>query len=100
PDWQSLRRPQNPDEGEELAAVSREADKAPEPPDAATAVSAAQSAASKADQLLADMLPKLNRAEREAFETALSDLKNDEAAREQIVRDGAACLAGATAEAA
>lgn len=99
-DWQSLSRRQDPD-GADMADASREADKAPEPPETpAKSVSAAESEAAKADKLLADMLPSLSEDERRVFEEALTDLENDKSAREQMVRDGAACLAEASLESA
>ena len=98
-DWQSLKR--KPQADEELAQASRDADQAPAPADTPEkAVSAAQAAAAEAEKLLDDILPKLSDDERESFEEALANLKNDTSAREQIVRDGAACLAAASVEAA
>jgi len=96
PDWQSLARKQEQDE--ELTEASAEAARAPEPPaEPEKAVSMAQAAAADADKLLADLLPKLTDAEREIFETRLTDLKNDETARAQIAKDAAACLTEAAA---
>jgi hypothetical protein len=98
PDWRSLAlaRPDDAD----FAEASREADKTEAPTSAespARSVSAAQAAAGEADKLLADILPSLSEDERKTFEDALANLENDRAAREQIVRDGAACLAQAVA---
>lgn len=96
-DWDSLKRTPQPDD--ELVDASREADKAPAPPETPEkAVSAAQKAAAEADKLLADILPTLSDAERKTFEDALADLQHDTETREQIVRDGAACLAAASVE--
>jgi hypothetical protein len=47
--------------------------------------------------LLAELLPRLTDEERRTFEDALNQLDQDKAAQEQIVRDGAACLAAAVA---
>ena len=96
-DWDSLKRTPQPDD--EIADASREADEAPAPPDTPEkAVSAAQKAAAEADKLLADILPTLSEDERKTFEDALADLQHDTETREQIVRDGAACLAAASVE--
>jgi hypothetical protein len=83
----------------DAVAESKAADKTVDPAstEPAKAVSAAQAEAAKADQLLADILPSLSDAERKVFEKALGDLKDNAEAREQIVRDGAACLAAAVA---
>jgi hypothetical protein len=83
---------------EDLAQASREADETKAPTSAeqpAKSVSAAEAAAGEADKLLADILPKLTKEERKGFEDKLAELADDRAAREQIVRDGAACLAAA-----
>ncbi len=61
---------------------------------------AAEAAASEADKLLADILPSLTEDERTIFENKLAQLEQDKAAREQLIREGAACLAQASAEAA
>ena len=98
-DWLKLRDVKPSEDDNDLAAASRAADKAPEvaSTEPAKAVSAAQAAAGEADKLLADLLPKLTEAERKTFEETLSQLSDDQKAREQIVRDGAACLAEAAA---
>jgi hypothetical protein len=82
-----------------LSVESRLADETREPAstDAAKAPSAAEAAAADADKLLADMLPTLSEDERKIFEDKLSELEHDKAAREQMIREGAACLAAAAA---
>jgi hypothetical protein len=98
-DWQSLAR-RSPDD-DELVTASNEAEQTPAPADTPEkAVTAAEAAAAEADKLLEDLLPKLTEDERKAFEETLTNLENDKTAREQIVRDGAACLAAASVEAA
>jgi hypothetical protein len=86
------------DDPDEVAA-SKAADKTPEPQsiEPTKAVSAAEAAAKEADQLVADILPTLSDKERKIFEDALRELKDDKEARDQVVRDGAACLAEAMA---
>jgi hypothetical protein len=106
-DWRSLqgRRADDPDLAEVSAAAvtppravaAAPAAPAPAPPEPAKAVSAAEQAAADAEKLLSDILPKLTAGERKSFEDTLANLENDRAAREQILRDGAACLAAAAA---
>ena len=82
-----------------LSVESRLADETKDPAstDAAKAPSAAEAAAGEADKLLADMLPTLSEDERAIFEKRLAELEQDKAAREQMIREGAACLAEAAA---
>jgi hypothetical protein len=103
PDWDSLRRSSAADDEAPNAAPAAEAMNSLAPSVAETperSVSRARSALAEAEQLLSDILPNLSDGERNAFENALADMKNDEDARAQIVRDGAACMAAASAEAA
>jgi hypothetical protein len=93
-DWQRVADARRPDD-EDLAEASKLAEKAPEPEsvDPAKSLSAAEKAAQEADALLADILPGLSEEERLTFEDALNQLDQDKVSMEQIVRDGAACLA-------
>ncbi len=95
-DWQALAR--KPQDDEELIEASNEAARTETPASAESperAVSAAERAAADADKLLDDILPKLTDEEREIFQKALDQVDYDKKLRETVVRDGAACLAGA-----
>jgi hypothetical protein len=97
-DWGRIADARRPDD-EDLVEASKQAEKIPEPAsiDPEKAPSAAEAAAREAEALLADLLPRLTDDERRTFEDALNQLDQDKAAQEQIVRDGAACLAAAVA---
>lgn len=60
--------------------------------DAVKAPSAAEKAAAEADKLLEDIKGKLTEDERARFDEVLAALSQDKEARDQVVRDGAACL--------
>jgi hypothetical protein len=94
--WQRLRdlkRDPDPD----LADASQAAEETPEieSTQPGKAMSAAEQAAADADKLLADILPKLTEEERQRFDEALAAVAYDRNLSEIVVRDGAACLAGA-----
>jgi hypothetical protein len=97
-DWGRVADARRSDD-EDLVEASKQAEKTPEPAsiDPEKAPSAAEAAAREADALLAELLPRLTDDERRTFEDALNQLDQDKAAQEQIVRDGAACLAAAVA---
>ncbi len=97
-DWRRLSDARRPDD-EDLAEASKAADRTPEPAsiDPEKAPTAAEAAAREADALLAEILPRLTDEERRTFEDALNQLDQDKAAQEQMVKDGAACLAAAVA---
>lgn len=97
-DWQRVADARRPDD-EDLADASKVAEDVPEPDSVnrEKSLSAAEAAAKEAEALLADILPGLSDEERKTFEDALNQLDQDKMSMEQIVRDGAACLAAAVA---
>jgi hypothetical protein len=96
PAWRRLAEQRDPDAQADLA-VSEAAEREPAPAstDPARSVKAAQAEAAKAEAALKDLDPFLSDEERTRINTALADLDNDRAARERIIRDGAACLMAA-----
>lgn len=97
-DWKALDDAKQPADAD-LVENSRVADHEPAPAsiDPDKAPSAAEKAAHEANELLAELRPKLTEEERQVFDDALAKLDQDKAVQEQMVRDGAACLAEAAA---
>lgn len=94
-DWARLQGERVDPTDRDLLEASAEAAKAPEIPsteEPEKSISAAEAAAKEADKLLEDILPQLTDEERIKFEDALRKVAGDKEAREQIVRDGMACL--------
>lgn len=91
--WRKLNDRGDP-EADADAAASRAADREPEPAsvDPEKAPSAAEKAASEADQLRKDIEASLSPEEKARFDQVMQDLENDKTVREQLVREGAACL--------
>jgi len=97
--WQQFEDPLASYDDPVAVAESKEAAATPEPAsiDIEKAPSAAEAAAKDADKLLADIKEKLSDEEWRSLEDALNSVEQDKTAREQIARDGAACLAAAIA---
>jgi hypothetical protein len=98
-DFKKFGETSAPVENPDLAVASKLAEQAPEPGsiDTVKAPSAAEAAAIEANKLLDDILPRLSEDERKVLEDALNQQDLDNDARAQILREGATCLAEASA---
>lgn len=81
----------------EAIEESRAADRVEEPAsiEPEKAVTAAEKAAADAEEVLRKIEPSLTEDERRQIHEALDRVKQDKEARDRIITDGAACLAGA-----
>jgi len=96
PDWKGLAAAARPPD-QDIAEASKIAEKAPEVPstDPAKSLSALEKAAAEAEQLWREIEPLLPPEQRGKFNELLGNIDLDAAEREQIIRDGAACLMAA-----
>lgn len=98
-DWQKLGDVREAYDDPRAIEESNEAARTPEPAsiEPEKAPSAAEAAAKDAEQLLNDMKSSLTEEEWRSLQDSLDKVDRDKGEREEIVRDGAACLAAAAA---
>jgi hypothetical protein len=98
-DWRSLADARRAVDDPDALAESKEAAATPEPAsiDPTKTISAAEAAAKQADDLWKEIEPTLSEHERDQFNEVLQNLDREKADRENIIREGAACLAAAVA---
>ena len=98
-DWRALADSRRAVDDPDAIAESKEAAATPEPAsiDPDKTVSAAEAAAKQADDLWKEIEPTLSEHERDQFNEVLQNLDREKVDRENIIREGAACLAAAVA---
>jgi hypothetical protein len=95
PRWRELADRPEPYDEPAAIAESRAAEATPEPASVERSVTAVEKAAADVEQAWREAEANYTEEERAVVNDALEKLEQDRAAREQIIRDGAACLAAA-----